>query len=166
MSAWQEQHYQYDEQAFYPDQDYVVPETMSTKPRGRLNGAITFTIAALGITMVGLLYLIQTSHVAGLGYEVSHLERERMEKSLENQTLTYEIARFQALPYIERIALEDMGMLPVEGQIYLTVQLPSSEELLVPEPDTGEGRSLGERLWDALMGEAEATNGSTAGETR
>lgn len=149
----------YSSRGYYPDEEYIVAETMSTEPRPRMNGAIMFTIAVLGITMVGLLYLIQTSHVAGLGYEVSRLERERLEKSLENQTLTYEIARFQALPYIERIALEDMGMQPVEDPIYLTVQAPVSDELLVPEPLAGQGRSLGERVWDALMGEAAATNG-------
>lgn len=169
MSVWREQQHEhdvYDPRASYVNDEYIIPETMSSAPRGRLNGAIMFTIAALGITMVGLLYLIQTSYVAGLGYEVSRLERDRMEKSLDNQSLTYEIARFQALPYIERIALEDMGMQPVAGQIYLTVQSPASEELVVPEPDTGQGRSLGERLRDALMGEAEATNDSSSGGSR
>ncbi len=114
--------------------------------------------------MIGLLYLIQTSHVAGLGYEVSRLERARMEKSLENQALTYEIARFQALPSIEQVALEEMGMTPVQDPIYLTVQSPPSDELIVPEQEVGERRSLAEQLWDALIGEAEASSSAGGGE--
>ena len=169
MSIWQDQQRQagfdvYDESDVLMDHEFVIPETISTGRRSRMNGAVMFTIAALGITMVGLLYLIQTSQVAGLGYEVSRLELARLEKSLENQALTYELSRFQALPSIEQVALEDMGMESVVDPIYLTVQSPPSDELIVPEPQAGTRRSLGERLWDALRGEAEASNTAGAGQ--
>lgn len=169
MSVWQDQQRRpgfdaYDEPDVLADREYVVPETISAGRSSRMNGAVMFTIAALGITMVGLLYLIQTSQIAGLGYEVSRLERERLEKSLENQALTYELSRFQALPAIEQVAIEDMGMLPVDDPIYLTVQSPPSDELIVAEPQAGTRRSLGERLWDALRGEAEASNTEGTGQ--
>lgn len=130
-------------------------------PFRRVNNAWLFTLVAVAITMVGLLYLVQTSHVASLGYEVSRLEQERLDKSLENQQLTYDIARQQSLPAIEKIARVDLDMQPIEQvgtRLYITVPLPASEELPVPEPVTGARLSLGGRIWARLTGTANASN--------
>ena len=123
-----------------------------------LNTAALFTIVVLTIATVGLLHLIQTSQVAGLGYEVSRLERERTAKALENQQLSYDVARLQALPQVEQVALEQLGMLPVDDYIFLTVPLPPSDELGTPEPAPARERSVLERVWDRLTGRAEATH--------
>ncbi len=130
---------------------------MTARPR-RLNNALMFVLIALTISIVGLLYLIQTSHVAGLGYEVSRLERQRMDVALENQRLTYEIARRQSLPAVETMARDDLGMQPMGEHIYLTVPAPASDQLELPSPQEGRTRSLGERIWDRITGEAEANH--------
>ncbi|MDQ3547639.1 MAG: hypothetical protein M3439_02370 [Chloroflexota bacterium] len=124
--------------------------------RPRLNNPAVFLIVATTIAVVGLLYLIQTSQVAGLGYTVSSLEAERLEKSLENQQLTYQVAGYEALPKIELAARGQLGMLPLDSHIFLSIPRPASDELVVPEPETPPQRSLGERIWNRLSGEAEA----------
>jgi cell division protein FtsL len=131
----------------------------------RINSAGLFTIVALAIMTIGLLYLVQTSHVASLGYEVSRLEQERLEKSLENQQLTYDIARQQSLPAIERIAREDLEMEPVEQvgtRLYITVPAPTEDELPLPEPEAGTDLSLTGRIWARLTGTAHASNPTDA----
>jgi hypothetical protein len=130
--------------------------------RKRLSNPVVFLIVAATIAVVGLLYLIQTSQVAGLGYEVSNLEAERMAKSLENQQLTYEVAGYEALPKIELAARGQLGMLPIDAHIFLSVPRPASDELIVPEAEIPKRRSLGERIWDRLTGEAEASHPSEA----
>lgn len=134
------------------------PQHASVPSRQRLSNPVVFLIVATTIAIVGLLYLIQTSQVAGLGYTVSNLENERLEKSLENQQLTYEIAGYEALPRIEPVVRNDLGMQPIDTHIFLSVPRPASDELLVPQSETPKHRSLGERIWDRLTGEAEASN--------
>lgn len=129
----------------------------TARPR-RLNNALMFVLIVLTISIVGLLYLVQTSHVASLGYEVSRLERQRMDVALENQRLTYEIARRQSLPTVEDMARDELGMQPMGTHIYLTVPAPAGEQLELPSPQEGRTRSLGERIWDRLTGEAEANH--------
>lgn len=130
-----------------------------TTPRPRrLNNAMMFVLIALTISSIGLLYLLQTSHVAGLGFEVSRLERQRMDAALENQRLTYEIAKRQSLPAIEKMARDRLDMQPMTAHIYLTVPAPASEQLELPSPQEGRTRSLGERIWDRLTGEVEANH--------
>jgi hypothetical protein len=123
-----------------------------------LNTAALFTIVVLTIATVGLLYLIQTSQVAGLGYEVSRLERQRTEKALENQQLGYDIARLQALPQVEQVALRQLGMQPMGDYLFLTVPLPAADELTEPAVPANHERSVVERVWDQLAGRAEATH--------
>jgi cell division protein FtsL len=124
----------------------------------RLNNAATFLVVALAIATVGLLYLVQTSKVAGLGYTVTRLEQERVERSLENQQLSYQIAQLQALPRVEEMAREQLEMGPVEDDIYLSVPRPAADELAVPQAPRRVRRSVFERIWDRLTGEAEATH--------
>ncbi len=135
----------------------VRPESAPAVQR-RLGNPAVFLIVATTIAVVGLLYVIQTSQVAGLGYTVSNLEAERLEKSLENQQLTYEVAGYEALPKIELAARGQLGMLPIDAHIFLSVPRPASDELAVPAAETPDQRSLGERIWDRLTGEAEASH--------
>lgn len=129
----------------------------SARPR-RVNNALMFVLIVLTVSVVGLLYLIQASHVARLGYDVSRLERQRMEVALENQRLTYEIARLQSLPAVEEMARDQLDMQPMGEHIYLTVPAPATRQLELPSPQEGRTRSLGERIWDRLTGEAEANH--------
>jgi hypothetical protein len=135
----------------------ILPER-APDARQRVSNPILFLIVAATIAVVGLLYLIQTSQVAGLGYEVGQLETERLEQSRQNQQLTYDIAGYEALPKIELAARGQLGMEPIDAHIFLSVPRPANDELTVPAPETPKQRSLGERIWYRLTGEAEASH--------
>jgi cell division protein FtsL len=124
----------------------------------RVNNAVLFTIIVLTIGTIGLLYVIQTSQVAGLGYEVSRLERERTEKSLENQQLTYQVANYQALPRVQEVAIDDLGMQPMSDYIFITVPLPPHDDPPMPGPEPSNERSVIGRIWDRITGVGSASN--------
>ncbi len=141
------------------DERRTIARPESAPPvRRRLSNPVVFLIVATTIAVVGLLYVIQTSQVAGLGYTVSSLEAERLEASLQNQQLTYDVAGYEALPKIELAARGQLGMLPIDAHIFLSVPRPASDELELPAPEPSKQRSLGERIWDRLTGEAEANH--------
>lgn len=147
-----------DREAGRAERRTIVRPASAPPPRQRLSNPAVFLIVAATIAVVGLLYLIQTSQVAGLGYTVSNLAAERLEASLENQQLTYQVSGYEALPKIELSARGQLGMLPIEERIFLSVPRPASDELVVPPPEIPKRRSLGERIWDRLTGEAAASH--------
>lgn len=150
------------------------PETTTQRDRGattrilharpvqgiarRMNGAIIFTVAIALIASVGMLYLLQTNHVANLGYQMSRLQAERTERTTANQRLTAQIAELQALDQVESVAVGQIGMEPMEKYIFLTVNRPAQDELALPEPVDDDGGSLLDRILGRLTGEGEAVN--------
>ena len=72
-------------------------------------------IAALGIVvlimaaLVSTLYLMQTSNIAIVGYDLRKLERQRLELEIKNEQVRMEIDRLRSLPVIEQRASE-LGM--------------------------------------------------------
>jgi hypothetical protein len=123
-----------------------------------MNAALLFTVVALSIMVVGLLYLIQTAQVASLGYELTRLERERATAALANQRLTYTVANYESLPAIERIAIDTRNMQPASDYAFIVVPLPPRDQLqLPPAPEQAE-MSLGRRVWERLTGQSTATN--------
>jgi cell division protein FtsL len=145
-----------------PLEDDIVQPQPEQPATPLLNNAVLFAVVALALTTVGLLYLIQTTQVASLGYEISRLERERVAASLENQQLTYEVARYEALPEINRLARDEFGMQPMQEYVFLTVSLPPADDLPLPAPEPEQARTLPERIWDRLAGKATQTNRGSA----
>ena len=68
-------------------------------------GIIVLVMAAL----VSTLYLMQTSNVAIVGYDLRKLERQRLELGIKNEQVRMKIDRLRSLPVIERRASE-LGM--------------------------------------------------------
>jgi cell division protein FtsL len=124
----------------------------------RLNGAIVFALAALTIGAVGLLYVVQTSHVAKLGYEASRLQREREARALENDQLAYEVARYQSLPLVERVAVEQLGMTEMSAYRFLAVARPVQAELATPTPLAETRPSLMRRVWNRILGQGDVVH--------
>lgn len=122
------------------------------------NAAFLFTVVALTITVVGLLYLIQTARVASLGYELTRLERERAAVALENQRLTHTVANYESLPAIERIAVDTLDMQPVSDYTFIIVPLPQQHELAVPGVEAPPEPSLAQRVWERLAGKSTVVN--------
>lgn len=124
------------------------------EPRSRISSAIIYIVVAVLITAVGLLYLIQTNHVAGLGYEMSQLQRERAALMTRNEELNFAIASYESIAEVESVAIGRLGMQESEEYLFLTVARPPSDQLVVPDP-VPEGRpSLLERVWNGLTGSA------------
>jgi cell division protein FtsL len=135
---------------------YVGPQTV---PDTRLtSGALMFTLVALLISAVGLLYLVQTSRVASLGYEASRLQREREAQGLANEQLSYDVARYESLPLVERVAEEQLGMQPMSAYRYLDVARPALDELPTPAPEATEQPSLARRVLRRITGHGAATH--------
>jgi cell division protein FtsL len=122
------------------------------RPYFVMNGATMVAIAAIALTVIGILYLIQTSEVAQLGYDMSRLQTQRDSLTLEISELEYEIARYESLQTIEEYATTRLGMAPMTNFEFVELQEPSQRNLTVPEPIERSSPSFFDRLFDALMG--------------
>lgn len=114
-------------------------------------------IAALALTLIGILYLVQTAKVAGLGYQFSRLQNEYYSLSLENSKLGYDVARDQSLDKISQVATGQLGMTPLKNFQFLQVQRPANDNLPPIPPDIQPRPSLIERIKAALTGESSAS---------
>lgn len=135
--------------------------TPAHEPRNRVNSALIFIVVAILITAVGLLYLLQTNYVAGLGYEMSQLQEERSTLALRNEQLNYSLAQYESLSAVESVAVGQIGMEEAESELFLSVPRPASTELATPEPLQADSASLPERIWQRLTGAATAISEST-----
>ena len=119
-----------------------------------LNGVAMVIIAAVALTMIGILYLMQTAKVAGLGYKFSNLQDEYYSLSLENSKLGYDVARDQSLDKVSQIATQQLGMTPLSNFQFLQVQRPANDNLPPIAPALQPHPSLLQRVRSALMGES------------
>lgn len=122
-----------------------------------LNGAAMVTIAGVALSIIGILYLVQTSHVAKLGYELSRLQQRRDALAIENARLGYEVAKQESLDAVAQIATEELGMIPLSRYRFLEVQAPLDQELPELPAITPEPESFWERMQRALLGVGRAT---------
>jgi hypothetical protein len=99
-----------------------------------------------------MLYLLQTNHVANLGYEISQLQAEREAALVEQQQLSAQIAEKQALPSVESTARVALAMRPIDDYVFLDVELPELEAELAAESPPQEEPSALERFWNRLTG--------------
>ncbi|MEZ4520379.1 MAG: hypothetical protein R3A46_01875 [Thermomicrobiales bacterium] len=138
-------------------QQYVWASPPAGRPR-RMHGALVFLISAALIASVGMLYLLQTSHVANLGYEMSRLQEEREAALVEQQQLSAQIAEKQALTNVETIAREDLGMQSIDDYVFLDVTLPTAEAPVATDPAPSKPSAI-ERFWGRLTGRASDSTG-------
>ena len=144
---------------------YRPAQSVQPGPRSRVNTAVIYIVVAMLITAVGLLYLIQTNHVAGLGYEMSQLQRERETLSTRNEQLNYSIARYESLTQVESVAVDQLGMSQSDTFEFITVPRPARDQLVLPEPASQGNPSLIERIWHGLTGSSTAVSSNVeAGE--
>lgn len=133
----------------------------SPPARSRINTALIFIVVAGLVTAVGMLYLVQTNHVAGLGFEMSQLQREREALTLRNERLNFSIAQYESLDVVEEIALIELGMIESEDFVFLSAPRPAIDELPAVKPLDAYQPSLWERIWQSLNGEATVVNASS-----
>lgn len=130
------------------------------RPRSRMSSAIIYIIVAVLIAAVGLLYLVQTNHVARLGYEMSRLQAERVDIANRNEALNYQLAEYEALNQVESIAVGQLGMLEATEYLFVTVPRPVGEQLPLIEPVPIEEPGLIERIWRGMTGSSVAVASS------
>lgn len=128
--------------------------------RRAMPGAVVFLLAVAMIGAVGMLYLLQTNHVANLGYEMSELQAEREAALVEQQELSAQIAERQALTSVEATARFELGMRPVDDHIYLDVELPPPDGRSFAQPEIAEEPSTLERFWNRLTGSSGSAKGA------
>jgi len=119
-----------------------------------VHGAWLFILAVALAGVVGMLYLVQTSTVARLGYDLSQVQREIDAESVRNEELTYQLGYYQSLPTIDSIARDQLKMRSADSIVYLDVPAPVSEDLSVPATPTAAPRSGFRRAFDRLLGHA------------
>lgn len=131
----------------------AVPSAASgRRPYLIINGATMVAIAAIALTVIGILYLIQTSEVAQLGYDLSRLQTQRDTMTMEISELEHEVARYEALHTVEEVAVTQLGMTPMSNYEFIEIQQPAQRNLTIPEPAEAETQTFFERVVDALLG--------------
>ena len=81
---------------------------------GRLWATAWLPSVLLAGCLVALMYLLQTSGVATVGYDIQHLQVERDDWQLRNEQLRLELAKRQSLTWIESEAVGRLGMVRAE----------------------------------------------------
>lgn len=122
-----------------------------------LNGVAMVIIAAVALTLIGILYLMQTAKVASLGYQFSDLQNQYYALSLDNSKLGYQVARDQSLDTVSRIAIQQLGMTPLKNFRFLQVQRPVDDNLPPIPAEIQPRPSLLQRIRSAIIGESSAS---------
>ncbi len=91
-------------------------------------------IAIAVVALVALTYTTQTSRLATAGIEMQRLEARRALLLRENQHLLVQVSRYQALPHVERMALEKLKMVRPDPRSihYLTLAAPPAALTTAP----------------------------------
>lgn len=104
------------------------PVTPAKRPRRyvrlpyiRLNGAGMVVVVAIALSVIGILYLIQTAHVAGLGYKLSALQKQRNDLAIQTAGIQAQVAQYESLNQIDGIATKQLGMVPMQHYVFLNV---------------------------------------------
>ncbi len=77
---------------------------------GRLRAAGWLPMLLLAVSLVALVYLLQTSGIATTGYDIQRLQAERADWQLRNEQLRLELAKRHSLTWIEAEATGRLGM--------------------------------------------------------
>lgn len=123
-----------------------------------LNGAALVALAAIVLTVLGFLYLVQTTRVAGLGYELSRLQSDSDAAEIETARLGYAIAQYESLDKVQQVAVNQLGMTPMGQHRFLDVQRPAQEQLPPPPQETAPPESFWHRIERSVLGTGRASS--------
>ncbi len=103
----------------------------------QLDPAIRFVIALALVAAISLFYLVQTSNVTELNYQVQNLEIKKTQLLRDRQELQLAIAHAQALAHIRDVAVNKLHMVPV-GDQYVYVGVPPAGAGTTAPPPAGD----------------------------
>lgn len=122
-----------------------------------LNGVALVIIVAVALTIICILYLVQTARLASLGYKFSALQDTYYSLSLDNSKLGYDVAREQSLDTINQIATGQLGMKPMTDFTFIQVERPEQADLAPLPVEALPHESTWQRIKAAITGEASAS---------
>lgn len=117
-------------------------------PYIRLNGAGMVALVAAALSIIGILYLVQTAHVASLGYKLSALQKQRDDLAIQTAGIQAQVAQYESLNQIEGIATKQFGMVPMQHYVFLNV--PNSPVAVNPPAVTTQSPTK-ESLWHRFV---------------
>ena len=123
--------------------------------RRRISATMIVALAMLTVAAVGLTQVLQTSHVAEVGYQLRALEDERTELDAQVRLLEARLAGSSNLERIREQAETRLGMVPAEDDLSITVNVPAPDVVPLPRRyvDTPEQLTLPESTWwEELIG--------------
>jgi hypothetical protein len=103
----------------------------------QLDPAIRFVIALALVAAISLFYLVQTSNVTELNYQVQNLQIEHTQLVRDSQQLQLAIARAQSLSHIQDVAVNKLHMVPVGDQYVYVGVPPAGTDSSAPPPTGG-----------------------------
>ena len=155
------------------------------RTRTRPRGPRLLVLAALALSLLGVLYLLQISRVASYGYELARIQQRQAELERENDLLLYRLSEERRLERVDDLARRDYGMQPLDpGRLatatataaaataanraparptqryqFIGVQRPPAAP---PTPTSEQQRPTGilDRLWQRVVGIGVAGEGS------
>ncbi len=123
--------------------------------RRRFSATMIVAVAMLAIAAAGLIQVLQTSHVAEVGYQLRALEVERTELDAQIRLLEARLAESSNLERIREQAQTRLGMVPAEDDLSITVNVPAPDVVPLPRRyvDTPEQLAVPQATWwEELIG--------------
>jgi cell division protein FtsL len=121
----------------------------------RVSGLFVLGLTLLAVATLGILQVLQTSHVAAIGYELRTLERERSTLAAEVRLLEAEAARGSNLDRLYTEAVERLGMVPPEQRLHVSVQESAPRTVPLPRRYVGQVEAPAPRVepawWERVL---------------
>jgi cell division protein FtsB len=125
----------------------------------RLSRLLVLALVLALMGGLGILQVLQSSHVATLGYQLRTLEQDRSELSAEVGQLEAQVATRSNLEQVHSEAVNRLGMVPPTETVHIQVAVPAPAVVPLPRryvastaPVTGSQTSWWERLLTRLPG--------------
>lgn len=127
------------------DDSSDVPSAVPAASR-RISARLTYVLALLLVTALSLLYLGQTSRLAGTSYDVIALQNEKRLWEMRNEQLRLQIAELESLDRVDRLASSRLGMGPPARVVYVNAP-PVAVVVVTPTPTATPAARIGTAEW-------------------
>ena len=118
-----------------------------------LSGRGMVVAGLVGLAVLGLLPVLQSSSATTTGFTVNDLEARRDSLQDEVSTLESEVAGYASLGYVEQQASTRLGMVEPETRLFVSVPVPAPPLERLPtryEPATVEEEVKGTPWWQPI----------------